>query len=113
MNEIPKNAPAVPQQTQKIEQVKTETVQEPAASQIEEIQTKEFNKIPENPADRSVVKADNLENDIKIFTQNPELAAKALEVAELAEKKYADAGLEDASLKALAVSKAFVEEFQK
>ncbi len=112
MNEIPKNTPSLAQQPQKVEQVKTETIQETAA-QIEEAKSKEIKEIPENPADRSVVKADNLENDIKVFAQNPELAAKALEVAELAEKKYAAAGMEDASLKALAVSKAFVEEFQK
>lgn len=112
MNEIPKNTPSIPQQPQKVEQVKSETVQE-TAPQIEEAKGKEITEIPENPADRSVIKADNLENDIKVFAQNPELASKALEVAELAEKKYADAGMEDASLKALAVSKAFVEEFQK
>ena len=34
-------------------------------------------------------------NDIKVFASNPELAAKALEVAELAEKKYADAGVKE------------------
>lgn len=112
MNEIPKNTPSIPQQPQKVEQVKTEAVQE-TAPQVEEAQTKEITEIPENPADRSVVKADNLENDIKVFAQNPELASKALEVGELAEKKYTDAGVEDAQLKALAVSKAFVDEFQK
>ena len=113
MNEIPKNTPAVPQQAQKIEQVKLDTVQETNVPQGEVVQAKEINEIPENPADRSVIKADYLENDIKVFAQNPELAAKALEVAELAEKKYADAGVEDASLRALAVAKAFTDEFQK
>lgn len=112
MNEISKNTPSIPQQTQKVEQVKLETVQE-TAPQVEEAQAKEIKEIHENPADRSVIKADNLENDIKVFVQNPELAEKALEIAELAEKKYADAGIEDASLKALSVGKAFVEEFQK
>lgn len=112
MNEIPKHTPSIPQHPQKIEQidsVKPETVQ----SVSENSQTKEINKITENPADRSSVKIDNLENDIKVFASNPELASKALEIAELAEKKYADAGFDDAELKALAVSKAFVEEFQK
>jgi len=112
MNEIPKNTPSIPQQPQKIEQVKPETVQE-TAPQTEEAKAKEITEIPENPANRAGIKADNLENDIKVFAQNPELAQKALEVAELAEKKYTDAGVEDASLKALAVSKAFVDEFQK
>lgn len=112
MNEIPKNTPSIPQQPQRVEQVKSEAVQE-TAPQVEETQTKGITEIPENPADRTVVKADNLENDIKVFTQNPELAEKALEIAELAEKRYADAGIENASLKALAVSKAFVDEFQK
>lgn len=113
MNEIPKNTPSIPQQTQRVEQVKSEVVQE-AAPQIEDTQTtKEITEIPENPANRAGIKADNLENDIKVFAQNPELAEKALEIAELAEKRYQDAGVEDASLKALAVSKAFVEEFQK
>lgn len=115
MNEIQKNTPSIPQQPQKIEQVKTETVQD-VAPQIDETQAKdikEIKEIPENPADRATIKADNLENDIKVFTQNPELAQKALEVAELAEKKYADAGVQDPELKALAISKAFIEEFQK
>lgn len=112
MNEIPKNTPSISQQPQKVEQVKTETVQE-TAPQVEEAQTKEITEIPENPANRAGITADNLENDIKVFAQNPELASKALEVAELAEKKYTDAGVEDAQLKALAVSKAFVDEFQK
>jgi hypothetical protein len=113
MNEIPKNSPNVPQQPQKVEQVKTTEVAQEAVPQTTENQSKEITEIPENPADRATVKADNLENDIKIFTSNPELAAKALEVAELAEKRYADAGIQDAELKALAVGKAFVEEFQK
>lgn len=112
MNEIPKNTPGLPQQTQKVEQVKAETVQE-TAPQAEAFQTKEITEIPENPANRAGITADNLENDIKVFAQNPELASKALEVAELAEKRYSEAGIEDAQLKALAVSKAFVEEFQK
>ncbi len=112
MNEIPKNTPSIPQQPQKVEQVKAETVQE-AAPQVEEAQTKEITEIPENPANRAGITADNLENDIKVFAQNPELASKALEVAELAEKRYSEAGFEDAQLKALAVSKAFVDEFQK
>ena len=56
---------------------------------------------------------DNLENDLKIFAANPDLAQKALEVAELAEKRYAAAGVEQPELKALAVGKTFVEEFQK
>lgn len=111
MTEIPKNTPSIPQQPQKVEQiVKTDNVQEVAQQPVAE--TKEIKEIPENPADRSAVKVDNLENDIKVFVSNPELAAKALEVAELAEKRYAEAGIENAEVKALAVSKAFVEEFQ-
>ncbi len=114
MNEIPKNPASIAQQTQKVEQVKTETVQEPVAEQpVAEAPAKEITEIPDNPADRSAVKVDNLENDLKIFTSNPELAQKALEVAQLAEKRYADAGVQDAELKALNVGKAFVEEFQK
>lgn len=112
MNEIPKNSPAIPQQTAKIEQVKTDAVQDVIPQTVEE-QAKEINEIPENPAARSTVKVDNLENDIKMFVQNPEVAAKALEIAELAEKRYADAGLENPELKALAVGKAFSEEFAK
>ena len=54
-----------------------------------------------------------MENDIKIFAANPELAKQALDIAELAEKKYEAAGIEHPELKALAVSRAFVEEFQK
>ncbi len=117
MNEIPKKpqGSSIPQQpqTQKTEQIKPEAVQDTTQPVSAEVQTKEINEIPENPADRSAVKVDNLENDIKVFVSNPELAAKALEVAELAEKKYADAGIKNPELKALAVSKAFVEEFQK
>lgn len=112
MNEIPKNSQAIPQQTTKIEQVKTDAVQDVIPQPVEE-QVKEINEILENPAARSTVKVDNLENDIKMFVQNPEVAAKALEIAELAEKRYADAGLENPELKALAVGKAFSEEFAK
>lgn len=111
MNEIPKNTPSIPQQPQKVEQAKAETVQE--VTQQPDVETKEITEIPENPADRSAVKVDNLENDIKIFASNPELAAKALEVAELAEKRYSEAGVENPEMKALTVGKAFVEEFQK
>ncbi len=79
MNEIPKNSqgqsipPQTQSQAQKVEQVKTEAVQDlkPAASS--EMQTKEIKEIPENPADRSAVKVDNLENDIKVFAANPEI----------------------------------------
>ncbi len=112
MNEIPKNSPNIPQQPQKVEQVKVETVHESAQQSAVEAQTKEIKEIPENPADRTAVKVDNLENDIKVFAANPELAQKALEIAELAEKRYAEAGIENPEVKALAVSKAFVEEFQ-
>ena len=115
MNEIPKNAqgPIIPQQTQKIEQVKVDALPETQSSAQPETQAMEMTKIPENPADRSAVKVDNLENDLKIFAANPELAQKALEIAELAEKRYQDAGIEQPELKALAVGKAFVDEFQK
>lgn len=120
MNEISKNAqgPSIPQQAQaqvqKTEQVKVDTVQDNQNSQPADVQTKkEIKEIPENPADRSAVKVDNLENDIKVFAANPELAKRALDVAELAEKRYAEAGVENPELKALAVGKAFVEEFQK
>ena len=119
MNEISKNAqgPSIPQQAQaqvqKTEQVKVDAVQDAQAVQHPEVQTKEINEIPENPADRSAVKVDNLENDIKVFAANPELAKQALDIAEFAEKKYAEAGVEHPELKALAISKAFVEEFQK
>ena len=112
MNEIPKNSPNIPQQPQKVEQVKVETAQEPVQQQVAETQTKEIKEIPENPADRTAVKVDNLENDIKLFAANPELAQKALEIAELAEKRYTEAGIENPEVKALAISKAFVEEFQ-
>lgn len=112
MTEISKNTPNIPQQPQKIEQVKQEPVQE-VAQQPAEVPTKEITEIPENPADRSAVKIDNIENDLKVFASNPELTEKAMAIAELAEKKYADAGVKDPELKALAVSKAFVEEFQK
>lgn len=114
MNEIPKNAqgPTIPQQTQKVEQVKSEIVDTQPQKPLD-VQPKEIKEIPENPADRSAVKVDNLENDLKIFAANPELAQKALEVAEIAEKQYAEAGIEQPELKALAVGKAFVEEFQK
>ena len=112
MNEIPKNGPSIPQQTTKIEQVKPEAVDAQAQKPMD-VQPKEIKEILENPADRSAVKVDNLENDLKIFASNPELAQKALEVAELAEKRYAEAGVEQPELKALAVGKTFVEEFQK
>lgn len=116
MNEIPKNSPSIPQQPQqpqKIEPVKQDAVQEEQTVAEIKPATKEINEIPENPADRTIPKADNLENDLKVFTSNPELAQKALEVAELAEKRYEAAGVENPELKALNVGKAFIEEFQK
>ena len=112
MNEIPKNSSNIPQQTQKIEQLKNEPIQELSGS-IAEIPQKEITEIPENPADRSAIKVDNLENDMKVFASNPKLAQKAMEVAQLAEQKYKAVGIEQPELKALAVGKAFVEEFQK
>ena len=114
MNEIPKNTqgPSIPQQPLKVEQVKADAV-DSNVQNAPDVQSKEIKEIPENPADRSTIKVDNLENDLKIFAANPELAQKALEVAEVAEKRYADAGVEQPELKALAVGKAFVEEFQK
>ncbi len=119
MTEIPKNpqSPIISQQAQpqvqKTEYIKPEASQDVQQSVQPEAQTKEINEIPDNPVDRSTVKVDNLENDIKVFAANPELAKRALDVAELAEKKYAEAGVEQPELKALAVGKAFVEEFQK
>ena len=114
MTEIQPNQPGIPQQPQKIEQVKTDVQEPQVQAVVDNTPSKEITEIPENPADRSTVKpADNLEADMKIFTENPELAKKALEVAELAEKRYKDAGVQDAELKALNVGKAFVEEFQK
>lgn len=114
MNEIPKNTqgPSIPQQPLKVEQVKADAV-DSNVQNAPDVQSKEIKEIPENPADRSTIKVDNLENDLKIFAANPELAQKALDVAEVAEKRYADAGIEQPELKALAVGKAFVEEFQK
>lgn len=113
MTEISKNTPNIPQQPQKVEQVKTEAIQPEVMQSTETSLAKEITEIPDNPANRSTVKIDNIENDIKVFTSNPELAQKAMEIAELAEKKYTDAGIENPELKALAVSKAFIEEFQK
>lgn len=112
-NEIPKNTLNIATSVPKTDAVaqKSEPVVE--AVTVEPAQTKEINEIPENPADRASVKTDNLENDIKIFVSNPDLAKKALEVAELAEKNYTEAGVKDAELKALAVGKAFADEFQK
>jgi len=113
MNEIQKNSPSIPQQPQKIEQVKAEPVQEVNAVPETVDAGREITEIPENPADRSTVKADNLENDIKIYTSNPELAKVSMEITDLAAKKYSQAGVKDPELKALNVGKAFVEEFQK
>lgn len=118
MTEIPKNLtsiPQQPQQSQKVEQVKAleNSADEQTAEVSEPQTTKEITEIKENPADRSGIKVDNIENDIKIYASNPELAEKALEVIELAEKRYEAAGVEDAELKALNVGKAFIDEFQK
>lgn len=109
-NEIPKNTLNVP--SAKVEQpVKPE--QEAVKPQTAETPAKEIKEIPDNPANRAAVKADNLENDIKIFTANPDLVEKACLVADFAKKKYEEAGLENPEAKALAVSRTFVEEFQK
>lgn len=115
MNEIPKTPiPQQTQQPQKIEQVKPEANQEqPVEVPAAQTTVKEINEIPDNPADRSGVKVDNIENDIKTFVSDPDLASKAMEIAELAENRYKDAGVENPQAKALNVAQAFVEEFQK
>ena len=118
MTEISNNITGItqqPQQTVKTELVKSaETVAEQEIAPTEQAQVTEINEIPDNPADRSTVKpADNIENDIRIFSENEDLAKQALEISELAEKRYTEAGIQDAELKALAVGKAFVDEFQK
>ena len=71
MNEIPKNpqGSSIPQQpqTQKIDQVKPEAVQDTTQAPSAVVQTKEIKEIPENPADRSAIKVDNLDNDTTAF----------------------------------------------
>lgn len=109
-NEIPKNTLNIASSVQKSEALVPKSDSVPA---VEPAKTKEINEIPENPADRASIKADNLENDIKTFVSNPELIDKALAITELAAKNYADAGIKDAELKALAVGKAFADEFQR
>lgn len=114
MNEIPKSGSGIPQQTQKIEQVKPEVSQEIDQQPFAEAQvSKEIKEITENPADRSAVKVDNLENDMKVFAKNPELAEKAMQVAQIAEQKAAQNGEADPVFKGLAVGQAFIEEFKK
>lgn len=113
MNEIQKTTPGVAQQPQQIEQVKPEAPVEAQVPVAQETpQTKEINEIPDNPADRSVVKADTLENDLKTFVDNPELAQKAMEIGELAAQRYTEAGVENPQEKALQVAQAFVQEFK-
>ena len=115
MTEIPKNPTSIPQQPQKVEPVKVpeNKAEEKPVAEIAEPQNKEITEIQDNPADRSAVKVDNLENDMKIYAANPELAQKAIEIAQLAEQRYQAAGIEDAELKALNVGKAFIDEFQR
>lgn len=112
MNEISKNAPSIPQQKTKVEQVKTEPVLEPAVT-ADDVQVREIKEIPENPADRTSVRVDNIERDIALFVSNPKLAAMAMDIAGLAEKKYTEQNVEFPEIKALAVGRAFIEEFQK
>jgi hypothetical protein len=113
MNEIQKTTPGVAQQPQQIEQVKTEVPQEVQAPVAETVQPeKEIKEIPDNPADRSVVKPDNLETDLQVLNDNPKLVQAAIEVGDLAAKKYAEAGVENPEEEAARVADAFVKEFK-
>ena len=60
-----------------------------------------------------VHRAGNIEDDLKQFVQNPQLCKQAMEVGDLAQKKYEAKGDAEAPLKALNVSKAFTDEFAK
>ena len=118
MNEIPKNAPtgipSQPQQSPKIDAVAHEAVSEQVSETTQDqVPFKGINEIPDNPADRSRVKADNLESDLRVFSNNPVLVQKALAVSDAAEKRYSNSGVADPAFKGLAVGKAFVDEFQK
>lgn len=113
MNEIQKTTPGVAQQPQQIEQVKTEVPQEVQAPVAETVQPeKEIKEIPDNPADRSVVKPDNLETDLQTLTDNPQLVEAAMAVGDLAAKKYTEAGAQNPEEMGTQVAVAFVKEFK-
>lgn len=114
MNEIQKTTPGVGQQTSpQIEPVKTEVPQEVQAPVAETApQEKEIKEIPDNVADRSVVKPDNLETDLQTLTDNPQLVEAAMAVGDLAAKKYAEAGAQNPEEMGTQVAVAFVKEFK-
>ena len=115
MNEIQKTTPGVGQQTSpQIEPVKQETskeVQTPVAETTPP--QKEINEIPDDPANRSVVKTDNLEADVDRVVKDPKLAEAAMAVGELAAKSYAEAGVKNPEEKGAQVAAAFMDEFGK
>ena len=115
MNEIQKTTPGVGQQTSpQIEPVKQDAPQEVQAPVAETVQPeKEIKQIPDNVADRSVVKSDNIEGDVKKFVNNPKLAEAAMAVGELAANKYAEVGVENPDERGAQVAAAFMEEFGK
>ncbi len=98
MNEIPKNSAGSsrPQQPQKIEQVKSQELNPEISSQVPQNITQETKDLPSvDAAGRSLVSADNLENDIKFLQENPKAVAFAMDYFDRAYASLKEAGHEN------------------
>lgn len=96
-NDIPKNGTGsnIPQQPQKIEQVKPEVNPEVSAP-IQQSAAQETKDLPKvDPLGRSLVSADNLETDIKFLQENPKAAAIAMDYFDKAYASLKEAGHEN------------------
>ena len=74
--------------------------------------TKKIGGIP-TALDARLLQDKAFTDELLALSKDKNLAQKALEIADAAEKRYVEAGVADPELKALNVGKAFVEEFQK
>lgn len=81
MNDIPKNGTgSIPQQPQKIEQVKNSEISQEVSAAVQPNITQETTNLPNvDAAGRSLVSADNIENDLKFLKENPKAALAAFD----------------------------------
>lgn len=82
MNDIPNKGPGsnIPQQTQKVEQVKAQEVNTETSATVQTNVTQEAKDLPKTDAvgQSLVAPPDNLESDLKILQENPKVAFTSL-----------------------------------
>lgn len=116
MNDIPNNGRGanIPQQPQKIEQVKSELAHDFEANAEDSVAQKSQELPNVDTAGRSLVfTGDNIENDLKILQENPKAAAAAMEYFEQAYQQYVKAGHENPYEAAATSQGSFINEFVK